>query len=192
MIDILLILVGKTASGKDAIVKELVKNGWDKVVTYTTRPIREGEKEDITYHYISDEEFKEKIDSGFFLEYKKYDTEYGVWYYGSPKEELLSVKADENKVIILTPDGYRDFVKEALGVQYRCIYIYSNSKTIQKRLKRRGDSPLEAKRRLDNDNIDFKGVENEVDRIFYNNDNTNVEYLASAICKYIEKQRSET
>ena len=100
------------------------------------------------------------------------------------------MKADESKVIILTPDGYRDFIKEALGVQYRCIYIYSNSKTIQKRLKRRGDSSLEAKRRLDNDNIDFKGVENEVDRIFYNNDNTDIKYLASAICKYIEKQRS--
>ena len=190
MIDILLILVGKTASGKDTIVKELAKNGWNKVVTYTTRPIREGEKEGIAYHYISEEEFKEKIDSGFFLEHKKYNTEYGTWYYGSPKEELLSVKSDENKVIILTPDGYRDFIKEALGIQYRCIYIYSNSKTIQRRLKRRGDSPLEAKRRLDNDNIDFKGVENEVDRIFYNNDNTDIKYLASAICKYIEKQRS--
>lgn len=190
MINILLILVGKTASGKDTIIKELIENGWDKVVTYTTRPIREGEKEGITYHYVSEEEFKEKVNSGFFLEYKKYDTEYGAWYYGSPKEELLSVKANENKVIILTPDGYRDFIKEALGVQYRCIYIYSNSKTIQRRLKRRGDSPLEAKRRLDNDNIDFKGVENEVDRIFYNNDNTDIKYLASAICKYIEKQRS--
>ena len=53
MIDILLILVGKTASGKDTIIKELTENGWDKVVTYTTRPIREGEKEGITYHYIS-------------------------------------------------------------------------------------------------------------------------------------------
>ena len=54
----------------------------------------------------------------------------------------------------------------------------------------RGDSPLEAKRRLDNDNIDFKGVENEVDRIFYNNENTDIKYLVSTICKYIKEQRS--
>ena len=47
-------LIGKTASGKDTIAKELVnKYGYKRIVTYTTRPIRDGEKEGVNYYYIS-------------------------------------------------------------------------------------------------------------------------------------------
>ncbi|WP_440486694.1 hypothetical protein, partial [Salmonella enterica] len=51
-------MCGKTASGKNAVVNELVKRHWyHQITTYTTRPLRKGEKQDITYHFISDEEF---------------------------------------------------------------------------------------------------------------------------------------
>ena len=54
----ILILIGKTASGKDKTVNELVsKHGFKKVITYTTRPMRKGEKQDITYHFIPEEEW---------------------------------------------------------------------------------------------------------------------------------------
>ena len=80
----ILILIGKTASGKDKTVSELVsKHGFKKVITYTTRPMRKGEEQDITYHYILEEEFKQKIEDGFFAEWKSYNTEFGTWYYGS-------------------------------------------------------------------------------------------------------------
>ena len=64
----ILIICGKTASGKNAVVNELVKkHGYHQVVTYATRPMRKGEKQDITYHFISDKEFKQKIEEGFFV-----------------------------------------------------------------------------------------------------------------------------
>lgn len=81
-------------------------NGFNSVVTYTTRPIRKGEIPNVTYHYISEEDFLQKIESGFFAEWKKYITTEGIWYYGSAKEDYE--KADENSVIILTPNGIRD------------------------------------------------------------------------------------
>ena len=106
----MLILMGRTASGKTLVRDKLVKNnGFNSVVTYTTRPIRKGEIPNVTYHYISEEDFLQKIESGFFAEWKKYITTEGIWYYGSAKEDYE--KADENSVIILTPNGIRDIQK---------------------------------------------------------------------------------
>ena len=89
----MIILLGKTASGKDTIVNYLVKNlGYKKLTTYTTRPMRPGEVQNLQYHFISEEDFKEKISHGFFLEYKTYHTEFDDWYYGSAMEDYEKSK----------------------------------------------------------------------------------------------------
>ena len=88
------------------MVKKLVEKGYSRIVRYSTRPKRKGEKQDITYHFISDEEFKYKIDEGFFAEWKSYITNEGVWYYGSSLEDIEN--ADNKSVIILFRQGYRD------------------------------------------------------------------------------------
>ena len=180
------IIVGKTASGKDTVVKKLVDDyKYTKIITYATRPMRKGEKQDITYHFISDDEFNQKINEGFFAECKAYDTEFGIWYYGTALEDLEN--ADDKSVIILTPAGYRD-VKNKLGNKnITCIYLYANNATIKKRLIARGDDPKEAERRVLHDNEDFKGIENEVDRIVYNNDGNTIKYAVQKILEYVEE-----
>lgn len=76
----MLVLIGKSASGKTEIAQILVKKyGFHPIVTYTTRPMRKDEIADITYHYISNEEFLKKVEEGFFAEWKKYNTANGVW-----------------------------------------------------------------------------------------------------------------
>ena len=35
-----MVLIGKSCSGKDTVVKELKKMGYESIVTYTTRPMR--------------------------------------------------------------------------------------------------------------------------------------------------------
>lgn len=50
----MLVLMGKSASGKTEIAQILVKKyGFHSVVTYTTREPRAGEIPDVTYHYIT-------------------------------------------------------------------------------------------------------------------------------------------
>ena len=182
----ILILIGKTASGKDKTVSELVsKHGFKKVITYTTRPMRKGEKQDITYHYISEEEFKQKIEDGFFAEWKSYNTEFGTWYYGSALEDLE--KADDKSVIILTPDGYRDVKSKFPNKNIICIYIYANNETMKKRLIKRGDNKEEAERRILHDNEDFKGFEKEVNRIVYNNYDDNIDIVINKILQVVKK-----
>ena len=177
--------MGKTSSGKDTIVNELIfKYGFRKCVTYTTRPMRDGEKQDITYHFITEDDFKQKIREDFFVEYKSYDTEFGIWYYGVALEDVEN--ADDKTVIILTPDGYRDVIKKVKN-KPKSIYIYANNSTIKERLINRGDNPKEAQRRLEHDNIDFKDVETEVDKIVYNNKGSNINDVVNKILKYLEE-----
>lgn len=180
-----IIIIGKTSSGKTSIVNELVsKHNFKKIVTFTSRPKRKREVDSIDYHFITKEEFKNKIDEGFFAEWKAYTTVEGIWYYGTALEDLEN--AENNSVIILTPDGFRE-VKDKLGDAITSIYIYANNSTIKKRLIARGDNPEEAKRRLEQDNEDFKGVENEVDRIVYNNDGTNINDVVNKILEFLEE-----
>lgn len=181
----MLIILGKTVSGKDTIVNELVaKHGFKKLVAYTTRPIRKKEIPDVTYHYISEQEFLQKVQQGFFAEHKAYKTEEGIWYYGSAIRDYD--KANEKCVIILTPSGLKDILK--LKIEFFSIYVYANNTTIKHRLTKRGDKKEEAERRLRQDNLDFKGVEHIVDKIIYNNETDVLEDVISKIIKLIEKK----
>lgn len=177
------VIVGKTCSGKDTIVNRLVtKHNFSRIVLYTTRPIRKGETQDITYHYISKDEFIKKIDEGFFAEWKSYVTVEGVWYYGTALEDLENV--EDNTVVILPPDRYR-IIRKKLKKKPTCIYIYANNSTIKKRLIARGDNEKEAERRLEHDNVDFKDFEYEADKIFYNNEGTDLDKVVERILNYV-------
>ena len=58
----LTILIGMSASGKDAILRELVANhGFREIVTTTTRPMRKGEVNGKDYNFISRKEFEKGI-----------------------------------------------------------------------------------------------------------------------------------
>ena len=69
----MIILIGKSASGKTEIAKELIReHGFKKVITTTTRKQRIGEQDKIDYYFISENEFKAKIQSNQFIECSKY------------------------------------------------------------------------------------------------------------------------
>lgn len=180
---IILVICGKTASGKDTIVNKLVSSyGYKKIVAYTTRPMRPNEKQNVTYHFISEDEFCQKVDSGFFVEHKTYNTKFGVWHYGISLKDLEN--ADENTIIILTPDGYREIIKR-LFKKPKSVYIYANNSTIKDRLINRGDNKDESQRRIAHDNSDFKGLENEVDKIVYNNKGTDINEVVKKILNFL-------
>jgi len=151
----MIIIMGKSCSGKDSVVKALTGIGYKKVVTYTTRPKRRGEVDGETYHFISNEEFAEKIGSGFFIEYKAYDTIEGRWYYGTSKDSCKSSGLKD--VVVLTPDGILDIMKstEFEGSKLYVVYIHADDVTLLRRLEARGDKMEEATRRFSQDKLDF-------------------------------------
>ena len=180
----IIVLLGKTSSGKDTVCNQLINKGYKKLVTYTTRPMRPGEVQDKTYHFISKEEFETLISKGFFAEYTSYETVDGIWYYGSAIDDYES---DSDSIIILNPSGYEQILKNLNKEDIISFYIYSNIKTIKNRLKKRGDKKEEAERRIQTDLADFKGLEDKVDHIIYNNDRNTIPEVVDKILSYLEE-----
>lgn len=179
----MLVLIGKTCSGKNIVSNQLINNhGFKRIVTYSTRPMRDGEVNGEAYHFINSDEFMQKAKNGFFAEWKEYTTTEGVWYYGTAIEDLK--KADDKTIVILTPEGYRD-IKDKVNCKVVPIYLYANNTTIIKRLTNRGDDSKEAERRILHDNEDFKGIENEVSHVVYNDENYAIENVVQEILKYM-------
>lgn len=180
----MLILLGKTCSGKDTIVESLCKScGFKKLITYTTRPMRDGEIQDVTYHFISEMDFKQKIAGGFFAEWKAYEVVEGNWYYGMAYEDL--VQAEDNTVVILTPKGYKDiytYIRNSEASLCLCAcYIEVSEKVLWDRLNNRKDNPVEARRRMCNDRKDFSKIKSTCDFMVDNNGRTTPDEIAKTI-----------
>lgn len=105
----IVVLLGKTSSGKDTVCNQLIQKGYKKLVTYTTRPMRPGEVEDETYHFISKEEFETLISKDFFAEYTSYDAKEGTWLYGSAYDDYEN---ESDLIVILNPINNWDTLQQ--------------------------------------------------------------------------------
>lgn len=178
--------MGKTCSGKSYIAKNLeIKHEFHRILTTTSRPMRKGEMQDVDYHFISKEEFLDKIESDYFVEYKTYETSSGTWYYGTSYESLANIDDDKNYVVILTPKGYKELIRK-VNIPHKSIYVYASYSTLMKRLKKRNDKNDSPQRRLERDNEDFKGAEFIVDKLVYNNDGEDIDKVTEKIIKIVE------
>lgn len=183
----MLAILGGTASGKDTIVQKLINDyGYKHIVAYTTRPMREGEKQDINYHFISEQDFLDKVNSNFFAEYRKYETVHGVWYYGTAIKDMDS--SDLKTVAILTPSSYLE-IKNNLNNVFG-VYMYCSDETRVERLKKRGDNPKEIQRRLDMDKEDFSNVFTITDISVINDNGVNISELVKFISNiYLDEMK---
>lgn len=142
-----IIIIGAGASGKDHLAQRFIKRGFQYAVTWTTRPMRPGEENGKDYFFVSEEEFKQKIDEGFFYEY----VDFNNWYYGTPKEYMET----PNMIFIMTVSGIKKLSAEDRSDSF-IIYLDISSETRYKRLKMRKDAD-NAERRLKADNDDLNG-----------------------------------
>lgn len=142
----MLVIVGPSASGKTQIVAKLIKHfNMHKMVTYTTRPIRQNEIDGIDYHFISLEDFNQKKASGFFLEYVCYNNN----YYATAKNALTN-----DKVVILESEGLKTYIKEAKD-QIKIVFIRCSKQIRRIRMQIRGDDETTIKKRLASDDQHF-------------------------------------
>ena len=183
----IIVLVGKTASGKTTIANELCKNHhYKRIITYTTRPMRENEIQDVDYHFISDEQFNKMVENNEFTEYKHYNTAHGVWSYGSVVTSEQE-HSDDCYVIILTPQGLRDLSKKTS--RYIAFYLNIGFESQLERLKKRGDEEQQIIKRLKNDDKDFENVLDIVDYNFHTDGKISPQGIANMIIDFMSDQR---
>ena len=150
-----LILLGKSGSGKDFLMRKLVEKKLRGCLKMTTRPQRKHEIQWVTYEFVADWTFKEKIDNDEFLVYQTFEvTPEGkdpeTWYYGITKEEF-----EKSQVFIMTPGEFENITPE---VRKGCFVVYLDidRDTRESRILGRQDKNDSVTRRLDADEIDFQ------------------------------------
>lgn len=181
----LIVLIGKTCSGKTTIAKEFEKEGFCKTVTCTTRPKRVSEKNGTDYNFLDQSAFDEMKRNGEFAETADYVMANGQKVsYGSLKKDF---EGEETKILVLTPSGLKT-IRES-GLPVFAVYVKTDNETIKKRLKMRGDDPEEAIRRLASDDKIFKDAEKLSD--FVVNGKETPEYNIERIIKAFNKLREK-
>lgn len=82
-------IMGKSSSGKDSLYSAIIGSlALTPLVIYTTRPMRENEKDGREYHFIDSETFKKMSSEGRVIESRTYNTKLGDWTYFTANDSI--------------------------------------------------------------------------------------------------------
>ena len=166
MSDKIFVLLGKTCSGKTTIAKKLEENNFNRVVSFTTRPMRTGEVEGVDYLFYDTDIILFLIASGKVIGLRSYipAIENGIhpWYYGFRRGDIIN---DSSHFMITDLNGLLEIEDEFGKDNVISIYLDVDEKTQTSRCEGREGLTEEQLRRIKSDNEDFTNVEKYVDHI---------------------------
>lgn len=165
-----IILSGFSGSGKGTVVKKLVEK-YDKYalsISATTRGPRDNEVENVSYFYITRQEFEELINQDKLLEYAVYSDN----YYGTPAEYVYEKRnAGYDVILEIETQG-------ALKVKEKCpesILIFMMPPSIEELRKRLTDRGTETEEEINKRLQQAKRETKVMDRYDYLIINDNVD-----------------
>ena len=178
----IVVLSAPSGTGKTTLVNELKKRCDDIAVSvsYTTRSPRPGETKGIDYHFIGQDNFKKKIRDGFFAEWAKvYDN-----YYGTSKD-FIEKNIKKSKIVLLTIDTQGGLqIKKQYPEAILIGILPPSLKEQEIRLKKRGETSENIRRRLKESSMERKILIEKYDYRFINRD---IESTARKILSIISK-----
>lgn len=139
-----IIISAPSGTGKSTIIKWLMAHEELRLtlsVSCTSRQPRTGETDGVDYHFISDAEFRNRIDAGEFLEYEEV---YGGTLYGTLKQQVEDKLAQGRNVVfdVDVKGGCR--IKEYYGDRALSLFIQPPSiDALRQRLTDRGTETAE-------------------------------------------------
>lgn len=181
----MVVILGASASGKSSVEKILQKiYNMKKVVSYTTRNIRQGEQEGVDYYYISQERFDALDAQGFFAEKIFYPS--SGCYYAAAKEDCT-----DDSIIVVAPEGLTQLLEKP---ELNIVSFYLESSEIIRfsRMIDRGDALDSIFKRIKEDRKIFKDIANKCSYMISNTGDTSLLEIASAIYQTIMSQRGVT
>lgn len=108
------VLIGKSASGKDTLYKKLLSEeeiSLKRIILYTTRPIRSGEKQGREYYFVNEADMAEFERKGRMIEHRVYHTIYGPWHYFTVDDGQIDLNGQQPYLAIDTLEGYVQLVQ---------------------------------------------------------------------------------
>lgn len=184
----IIILLGASGSGKSTIENELATHyNFEKIISYTTREPRNGEVNGKDYYFTNNETFHEMVNDGLFAEYDEYSQ-------GRLYGTLISDYIDD-KVVVLTPNGFRNIKKNCNTDNIFTVLVEANLGTrIKRYIDRCGvdkfnfDDKNEIAARVERDFSMFLGLEKEVDLVVHNNEDTRINDIVATIIEEVKKR----
>lgn len=164
----LIVIVGESGSGKTTLADELLKKGYRRITTATTRKRRRDEPED-AYHFVSKEEFGRMQEAGELVESAVYNGN----GYGTPAGEIAdALEPGRRSVIVLTPGGMRAVRSLAEKTEQRrgliVAYLQVDRESRLKMLLATRENAQECLDRVTGDETTFAGMAEEADVIIHN------------------------
>jgi len=134
---IIFILSGPSGAGKTSISRPALEaiEGLETSISLTTRLPREGETDGFDYHFVSDEEFKARLDRAELAEWvRNFDASYGT-----PREPLDRAVASGSDILLdIDIEGARK-IRAAYPQDAVTIFVLPPSfEELEARLRRRG------------------------------------------------------
>ena len=182
---LLVVISSPSGGGKTTVVKRILGTGDDRFVysvSATTRPPRPGEKDGRDYFFLSEEEFRRRIEEGAFAEW----AEVHGHLYGTLKDQIeRNLKA--GKIILLDIDVKGGLsLRSAFPDDSLLIFLAPPSlKVLEERLRGRGtDSEEEIERRLQRVKMELDAARH-YDRVIVNE---NLDATVQAVLEAIEER----
>ena len=160
----LFILVGESASGKDFLMSKILLDcpHIKRLMSYTTRPKRKGEKDGREYRFVTNAFFEEKGKEGKVIEERLYESEEGLWRYGTIDE--IDSFVGHSYIAIKDPEGTQK-LKEYYGKENVVVIhvVVEDGLRLMRAVTREIGQPIpkyeELCRRFLQDKEDFKNIE---------------------------------
>ena len=187
-------ICGKSSTGKDTIYSKILQEsnlGLKTITMYTTRPMREGEKNGREYFFVSMDESDAHIKEGSVVELRTYNTVQGLWRYYTRNDGQIDLEKG-NYLAIGTLEAYNKFC-EYYGNDKVCpIYIEVESGVrIERALAREKKQPnpqyTEMCRRFIADEADFSEENIKLSGITRRFVNDELERCEKEIIEYIKE-----
>lgn len=145
---LVLIVSGPSGSGKSTLVQKILELPRTIAsVSCTTRAPRKTENKGKWYNFVTEEEFRQMIDRGDFLEYAQV---FGKNWYGTPRKWVDQAR-EQKKDLVLEIDVQGALqAKKNLPDAVAIFVLPPSSADLECRIRERGqDSEEEIRRRLD-------------------------------------------
>lgn len=165
----LVVVSGPSGVGKTTVVERVLATSGlrlRRAVTATTRSPRAGERDGVSYHFWTEDEFRKAIDDGRMIEYA---VVFNRDFYGTPRSEVDPYRAEGVGVVLVIDVQGAASVRDLYPGDHLSVFITTPTfDELEARLRLRGSEPEDrVRRRLAEARVEV-ARQGEFDRVVIN------------------------